>query len=44
MIMETLEHFVTTGIVEGKQRQKMLDGLIKWLNVEQVTDAPSDEG
>ena len=40
-----LEHIVTTGMIEGKysrgkQRKKMFDGLTKWLNEGQVTDAP----
>ena len=28
-----------TRMIEAKQLEKMLDGLIKWLNIEQVTDA-----
>ena len=36
---EKLVHLVTTGMIEenrsrGKQREKMLDGLTKWLKVE----------
>ena len=35
---ETVEHLVTTGMIEGKlsrgkQLEKMLDGLTKWLKV-----------
>ena len=40
---EKLEHLVTTGMVKGKRsrrkREKMLDGLTKWLKVGRVTDA-----
>ena len=44
MRREKLEHLVTIGMIEGKlsrrkHRQKMLDGLTKWLNVGPVTDA-----
>ena len=44
MRREKQEHLVTTGMIEGnrskgKQRGKMLDGLPKWLNVRQVTNA-----
>ncbi|GFO45839.1 endonuclease-reverse transcriptase [Plakobranchus ocellatus] len=39
-----MEHIVTTGMMEGKrsrgrQREKMLDGLTKWLNAGRVTQA-----
>ena len=34
-----LEHFATTGIMEGKQRETILDGPKKWLKVGQVTDS-----
>ncbi|GFO27916.1 retrovirus-related pol polyprotein line-1 [Plakobranchus ocellatus] len=39
-----MEHIVTTGMIEGKrsrgrQREKMLDGLTKWLNAGRVTQA-----
>ena len=38
MRREKLEHLVATGMIEGKrsrgkQREKMLDGLTKWLKV-----------
>ena len=38
-----LEHLVTTGMLEGKrgrgrQREKILDGLISWFGVKRVTD------
>ena len=41
---ENLEHIVTTGMIEGKssrgkQCEKMLDGLTKWLKVGRVTEA-----
>ena len=41
-----LEHFITTGKLDGKrgkgrQREKMLDGLKSWLGVERVTDMMS---
>ena len=40
MKREKLEHLVTTGKrSRGKQREKMLDGLTKWLNVGRMTDA-----
>ncbi|GFN77270.1 hypothetical protein PoB_000377600 [Plakobranchus ocellatus] len=39
-----MEHIVTTGMMEGKrsrgrQIEKMLDGLTKWLNAGRVTQA-----
>ena len=44
MRRDKLEHLVTTGMVEGnfsrgKQPEKMLDGLTKWLKIGRVTDA-----
>ena len=41
---EKLEDLVTIEIIEGKyrkekQREKMLDGLTKWLKVGRLTDA-----
>ena len=44
MRRENLERFVTTGMIEGKcskgkQREKMLDGLTKWLKVRRVTES-----
>ena len=41
---EKLEHLVTAGMIEGKcssgkQREKMFDGLRKWLKVGRVTEA-----
>ena len=44
MRKEKMEHIVTTGMMEGKksrgrQREKMLDGLTKWLNAGRVTQA-----
>ena len=35
MRREKIEHLVTNGngVIEGKQRQKMLEGLTKWLKV-----------
>ena len=46
---EQLEHLVTTGIIKerysrGKQPQKMLDGLTKWLKVGRVTEAQKARG
>ena len=43
MRREKLEHLVTTGMIEGKgsrgkQREEMLDGRIKCLKVERVTE------
>ena len=40
MRREKLEHLVTTEMIEEKRcREKMLNGLTKWLNIGQVTDA-----
>ena len=44
MRREKLEHLVTNGMIEvkhsrEKKREKMLDGLIKWLIVGTVTEA-----
>ena len=44
MRREKLEHLVTTGMIKeklsrGKQPEKVLDGLTKWLNVGCMTDA-----
>ena len=39
MRRKTLEHLETTGIIEGKQCEKMLDGLTKWLKEGRVTQA-----
>ena len=39
MRREKLEYLVTTGMMEGKLRENMLDWLTKWLNVGQETDA-----
>ena len=44
---EKLERFVTTRMVEekrsrGKQREKMVDGLTKWLKVGRVTETLKD--
>ena len=44
MRREKLEHLSSTGIIEekcstGKQGEKMLDGLTKWLKVGRVTKA-----
>ena len=41
---EKLEDLVTTGMIEanhsrGKQREKMLDGLTKWLKIGRDTEA-----
>ena len=33
------EHLVITGMITGKKREKMLDGLTKWLKVHRVTQA-----
>ena len=33
------EHFVTTGMIEEKQHEKILDGLKKRLKAGRVTDA-----
>ena len=43
MRREKLEHLVATGMIEGKlskgkQREKMLDGLTKWLLARRVTE------
>ena len=40
MRRETLEHLLTTAMMERKQHEKMLDGLTKWLKVGQVTEPP----
>ena len=34
-----MEHLLTAGMIEGKQREKMLDALTKWLLVRQLTEA-----
>ena len=39
MRREKLEHLVTTRMIEGKQQQKMMDGLTKWLKVGRMTEA-----
>ena len=44
MKREKLEHLVTTGMIKGKhsrgkQLDKMLDGLRKWLRVRRVREA-----
>ena len=43
MRREKLKHFVTIGIIEGKRRggkrEKILEGLTKWLNVGRRTNA-----
>ena len=44
MRKEELEHLVTTGMMEGKcsrgkQCEKILDGLPKWLKVRRVKEA-----
>ena len=39
MRREKLEHLVTSGMIVGKQRQKLLNGLTKWLKVGQGTEA-----
>ena len=44
MRREKLEHLVTTEMIEGKhgrgkQREKMLNGLTKWLKVGRVAEA-----
>ena len=44
MRREKLTCLVTTGMIDGKssrrkQKEKVLNGLTKWLNVGQVTDA-----
>ena len=44
MRREKVEHLVTTGLIKGKcnkgkQREKMLDGLTKWLKSRKVSDA-----
>ena len=44
MWKEKLEHLVTTGVIKGKpgrakQREKMVDGLTKWLIIGGVRDA-----
>ena len=38
MRREKLEHLVTTGMIEGKQREKTLDGLTKWPKAGRVTE------
>ena len=49
IIRERLELLVTTGTIEGKcsrgkQGEKMLEGLAKWLKVGRVTGTESDVG
>ena len=39
MRREKQEHLVTTGVIKRKQREKMLDGLIKWRKVRRATEA-----
>ena len=39
MRSDKLEHLVKAGLIEGKQREKMMDGLTMCLKVGQVTDA-----
>ena len=39
MRREKLDHFVTIGVIEGKQKENMLDGQKNWLKVGQVTEA-----
>ena len=36
MRREKLEHLITTGMMEGKQREKMTDGLANWLGAGKV--------
>ena len=43
MRREKLEHLITTGMMEGKrsrgkQREKMTDGLVKWLGAGKVVE------
>ena len=42
--LEKLEHLVTTEMIQekrskGKQREKMLDGLIQWVKIGRATEA-----
>ena len=39
MRKQKLEHPVTSGMSEGKQHEKMLDGLTKWLKVGRMNEA-----
>ena len=38
MRREKLEHLITTGMMEGKQREKMPDGLANWLGAGKVVE------
>ena len=39
MIRQKLGHLAITGMMEGKQPEKMLNGSTKWLKIGQVTEA-----